>query len=368
MPIRFVLPSPPEEYVAFTYSPLLEAVLSLHVLAEPKHHPAQHSWVRQAARLPVTLRRQVDAFGFTFCSYFPEFVFPDATGGYPTFETELERLSGLPPELVALEFSRPLRRIPAVREPADLAMPTVRQEIRRALGELPEAQRPLASLVLDEPEHLLTAFQRLLRDYWDHAFAAEWSRIEDSLAEAVSTAGHEIAASGLGPALAGVSAELATASPGRELTLIVPRRHDHDVHLGSGQHLVLVPSIYVWPHVRVNCDRPWPLSLVYPAPAVRREGRVSIPPGELLRVLRGLADDTRLRLLKLTAQRPRSTQELAPLLYISEATCSKHLRILADAGILRSKREGYFVLYSLDRDRLASLHPSISSFLDGASS
>jgi DNA-binding transcriptional ArsR family regulator len=141
------------------------------------------------------------------------------------------------------------------------------------------------------------------------------------------------------------------------------RSHHHEKRIRPGNYLVLVPSLYVWPHVRANCDPPWPLGLVYPAPAVREERRIDIPSGELLRVLRALADDTRLRLLRVVAERPRSTQELAPLLHISEATCSKHLRLLAEAGILQAKRDGYYVLYSLDRTRLSSLMPSITAFL-----
>jgi hypothetical protein len=109
MTIRFALPAPPEEHVAFAYSPLLEAVLSLHVLTEPKHHPVQHRWVRRASKLPAGVKREIEAFGFAFRSYFPEFVFPDANGGFAAFETELEQLSGLPGGLVAMEFSRPLR-------------------------------------------------------------------------------------------------------------------------------------------------------------------------------------------------------------------------------------------------------------------
>jgi hypothetical protein len=38
MPIRFCLPATAVENVGFAYSPLLEAVLSLHVLVRPKHH------------------------------------------------------------------------------------------------------------------------------------------------------------------------------------------------------------------------------------------------------------------------------------------------------------------------------------------
>jgi DNA-binding transcriptional ArsR family regulator len=363
MEIRFTLPVPGEEHVAFAYSPLLEAVLSLHVLTEPKHHPVQHQWVRQAARFPAGLKRQIEALSFAFRSYIPEFAFPGPGGGFPAFEAELGQLDGLPAELVALEFSRPLRGGTASRDPGALSDQRVRAEITKAAEQLPRPARDLARLVLDDPALLLARFRALLHEYWEHAFRAEWSRIEDSLASAVSTAGRDIAARGVGAALQGVSAELRTTSADGAVTLSLARPHDHHVRLPHGQRLVLVPSRYVWPHVRANCDPPWPLGLVYPAPAVREEGQVQIPPGEMFRVLRALADDTRLRLLSAVAQRPRSTQELAPLLHVSGATCSKHLRVLAEAGLLRSRRDGYYVLYSLDRTRLISLQPSITGFL-----
>jgi Family of unknown function (DUF5937) len=50
--IVFRLPPSAAERVAFSYSPAMEAVLSLHVLVEPKHHPVQHTWVRAMRRSP----------------------------------------------------------------------------------------------------------------------------------------------------------------------------------------------------------------------------------------------------------------------------------------------------------------------------
>ena len=143
------------------------------------------------------------------------------------------------------------------------------------------------------------------------------------------------------------------------------RPHEHGVEIGEGEYLVLAPSHYVWPHVRANCDAPWPLGLVYPAPSVVRESGPRVPPEELVRVLRALADDTRLRALRLIAERPRSTQELAPLVMVSEAALSKHLRQLADAGILRARREGYYVLYSLESEKLAAVPSGLAAFLSG---
>jgi DNA-binding transcriptional ArsR family regulator len=112
---------------------------------------------------------------------------------------------------------------------------------------------------------------------------------------------------------------------------------------------MLMPSAFVWPNVRVNCNAPFPLTLIYPAPFIARNARPNVPSPRLLRMLRALGNDTRLRALRLIAQAPRSTQELASLIVISEAGLSKHLRILTEAGLVESRREGYYVLYSLAR-------------------
>jgi DNA-binding transcriptional ArsR family regulator len=135
------------------------------------------------------------------------------------------------------------------------------------------------------------------------------------------------------------------------------------VEIGPDDRLVLAPSSYVWPHVRVNCDTPWPLGLVFPAASIVREARPRIPPAQLVGVLRALADDTRLRVLRLIAERPRSTQELAPLIGVTEAGLSKHLRALTAAGLLERRREGYYVLYRLVPEQLAAVAPSLMTFL-----
>jgi DNA-binding transcriptional ArsR family regulator len=80
--------------------------------------------------------------------------------------------------------------------------------------------------------------------------------------------------------------------------------------------------------------------------------------------LRALGDDTRLRALRLIAREPRSTQELAALVAISEAGLSKHLRALADAGLVTTRREGYYVLYDIDRETLARLPNELKAFLE----
>jgi DNA-binding transcriptional ArsR family regulator len=76
-----------------------------------------------------------------------------------------------------------------------------------------------------------------------------------------------------------------------------------------------------------------------------------------------VGDATRLRALKLIAEQPRTTQELAPLVGISEAGLSKHLRALANAGVVETRRDGYYVLYSLVPELLEPLSGALLSFL-----
>lgn len=94
-----------------------------------------------------------------------------------------------------------------------------------------------------------------------------------------------------------------------------------------------------------------------------RAARPELPPDELLRLLKSVGDGTRLRALRLIAEQPRTTQELAPLVGISEAGLSKHLRALADAGAIEARREGYYVLYSFVPERLEALSGALLSFL-----
>jgi len=361
--IVFRIPASAAERVGFAYSPSMEAVLSLHVLVEPKHHPVQHGWVRAMRGLSPALKREIDVFAFAFRAYFPEFFFPSPAGDLLGFADELGRLRAIDPALVRLEFAIPLIGPQAgggeARDPAMLEEPAVRRRLReRAAAQGDEA---LAELLLDDPGALLERFLGLLERYWEDAFASEWERIEPDLAAGVAEAGRQIEEHGLYALLRGLWPEVRSDPEAGRFWL--ERPHDHEVEIGPEDRLVLAPSAYVWPHVRVNCDAPWPLGLVFPASSIVREARPRIPPAALVGVLRALADDTRLRALRLIAERPRSTQELAPLVGITEAALSKHLRVLAEAGLLERRREGYYVLYRLVPEQVAAAAPSLSAFL-----
>jgi DNA-binding transcriptional ArsR family regulator len=306
------------------------------------------------------VRREIDDLSFAYRGLLPEFLTPEPGDDYATFPDELARMRALPPNVLAFAFVRPLYDHGGERDPATLANPAVREHMARraaALGARPD----LALLALDDPAALADRFARLLEAYWQAAFAAEWEALEPRLADAVTEAGRLLAADGLYPFLARLAPALRVDLEREEFGLDLP--HEHTVAVTAERPLVLVPSAYTWPHVHVNCDEPWPLAIVYAAPFVTRDARAAIPPAELTRVLKALADDTRLRALQLIAQQPRTTQELAPLIGLSEAGLSKHLRQLAAAGLVRTQREGYYILYRAEPESIAPVSEALLSYL-----
>lgn len=63
---------------------------------------------------------------------------------------------------------------------------------------------------------------------------------------------------------------------------------------------------------------------------------------------KALADPTRLRLCLALGDRELAVAELVRLLDASQPKVSRHLKVLADAGVLRCRRDGLWAFYSLD--------------------
>jgi len=70
-----------------------------------------------------------------------------------------------------------------------------------------------------------------------------------------------------------------------------------------------------------------------------------------LTTLRVLADEARLRILGLLADRELCVCEMVGVLKLSQPLVSHHLRVLRDAGLLSSRRRGKWIYYTLDRPR-----------------
>ena len=74
----------------------------------------------------------------------------------------------------------------------------------------------------------------------------------------------------------------------------------------------------------------------------------------LARMLKLIADETRLRILGLLAERERNGRELAEVLQLTPPTISHHMRKLVDAGLVVARPEAQQQIYSLNTRLLAA--------------
>jgi ArsR family transcriptional regulator len=73
---------------------------------------------------------------------------------------------------------------------------------------------------------------------------------------------------------------------------------------------------------------------------------------DLVKALKALSDETRLRILNLLLERECCVCEVMQVLDISETRASRNLNTLYDAGFLKLRRQGLWALYSIEKESL----------------
>ncbi|HEY5865976.1 MAG TPA: metalloregulator ArsR/SmtB family transcription factor [Candidatus Tectomicrobia bacterium] len=90
---------------------------------------------------------------------------------------------------------------------------------------------------------------------------------------------------------------------------------------------------------------------------------------QMMRITKALADPTRFRILQAIARASESCcSELATRFPVTQATCSQHLKVLTDAGLLTMRREGQFNYYRFMPDTLEAYRGALSTAFESASS
>jgi DNA-binding transcriptional ArsR family regulator len=77
---------------------------------------------------------------------------------------------------------------------------------------------------------------------------------------------------------------------------------------------------------------------------------MKLDPSEMFKVL---AVETRVKIIELLkSQGPLGAKNIAEQLGVTTAAVSQHLKILRQAGLVRSERKGYWIPYSIDEEAL----------------
>ncbi|MEE8602356.1 ArsR/SmtB family transcription factor [Euzebya tangerina] len=354
------------DLIGFGWSPMHEAVLSLPAVVYPKRTPMHLPWARRCRELPAELLDEIRLLAGTFDGFVPGFFEAGLAGDDPTFEAELDALRRVDPTLVAYEMSLSLGGFGCGPKDGHHGPHLVEDGSYRAeVLASADATGPDAALlgrqIFEDPAAVTERLASMLRHYWELAFAEEWSRILPRIERDV-TAGARALVTGGVPALISELLPEAAWDPAAS-AMTVEKTWETDSDVGERGGLTIVPTSFGWPRVLIETGRPWPLAIFVPLQDMRRPEVPRASDHEVADGLRALGEETRLQIARMVAEQPRSTTELAELLRLSDSAVSRHLKILQSAGVVDGRRDGYFVLYTLQPDRVEQLSRALGHTL-----
>jgi ArsR family transcriptional regulator len=87
---------------------------------------------------------------------------------------------------------------------------------------------------------------------------------------------------------------------------------------------------------------------------------------DFAKLFKALSDETRIRILKVLLERECCVCEVMQALDISQSRASRNLGMLEDAGFVRSRRDGLWIVYSVDEQKMNSYAAPLIELLRGS--
>lgn len=125
-----------------------------------------------------------------------------------------------------------------------------------------------------------------------------------------------------------------------------------EINKSSIKEVIIHVDSYIMPHLLLGIEQS---RIDLTTPVYLTSYNENHLPQDTLNIFKGLADGTRLTIIKYLYDRPMSTQGLAIELSLTEACISKHLKILYKAGIVSKERDGNYINYHLNQRVIDSL-------------
>ncbi|CAL9599106.1 DUF5937 family protein [Streptomyces sp. enrichment culture] len=297
----------------FAHSPLWETQAAAHMLKRPDRQAYQRPWLRRTRRRTADLDLTPLWLLMPQRGLTPGWLCPPQTTPAAGFEEELAHVRAADPDAARADAVRSLRATPGA-----LGLARDRGWLRH-------------------PSRMIREVSDTLEQMWTRLVEPDWPRMRTLLEADIAFRTRQLAEHGLGELLPGISA-LCSWRPG---TLTVQGRADLERRL-DGQGLVLMPSVFVWPHVIGSFEPPLQPVLAYPARGIVELWAEPAPHDRdtLPRLLgRGRAA------ILCSLDAPASTTGLAERLNLAPSSVSSHLTVLREAGLLTARRHGRQVLY-----------------------
>lgn len=367
MPGQDFIVTPEGAPISVALEPAHNALYSLLLLSTAEHMPGLAAWVtRTASALTPSERRQHDLVIIGLHHALP----PEQS--WSSFPAYLNHLATCNPDSLRDKMLAAYARMPLLAdrdecctwldEPAPIDLRAILRDTDSYLDFLRERFGPekldveleaqAYSLVIDPPtmQNLIVSH---LQKMWDEHLAPEWERVEPMLRDSVKA----FRQSDLSNKSRLETAEFIT---GQEL-----KEEKWGPAFERAEQVIFVPSAHVAPYVGKlgDGDTLWvlfgariPEGVHFYAPDLSR--------AEIAVRLDALADDVRLRILRLIAEKGElQSQEIMATLGLSQSAASRHLKQLSATGYLSERRCNGAKCYKLNPERIEDMLHAVSGFL-----
>ena len=364
-PAQDVLVPPATAPITVDLAPAHNAIHSLLLLLKVDHVSGLDEWITETAAYmsgEEAQRHRLVMEGFYFA------IQPD--GFWPSFPAYLEHLSSRPPVQLRDKVLDAYFRIHSGKHqdengsPSSSSKADVLASLDNYLAFLHECFGPddvddeleaEAYSYLADPPALQALLVFHLRRMWENYLAEEWAQVSPMLRDAVD-AFRQVDLSGMSR---------------REVVEFIADRKLDKGHLQeklkAAERLVFVPSAHVGPYLSFFKSN-GVLGVIFRArlPEGTRFDAPDLSRADLVVRLNALADDTRLRILKLIAQEGElRSPEIMDRLDLSQSAASRQLKQLSATGYLSERRCDGAKCYQMNADRVQDTLRALSAFLIG---
>jgi DNA-binding transcriptional ArsR family regulator len=360
------MPSPVEpilsnvtDTIAIRLEPAVSAFHSLLMLAKSEKYSGLGEWVTETYEAMSTGERErhrliMDAF---FYAVVPE-------RSWPSFRAYLDHLAAEPAEALRERVLAHYREMAPLdgsgaHPPAADQILASRESYLTFLRQRFDSEHIDVELesqaydLLTDPPALQTTVVSHLDHMWDAYLADEWASVRPMLQEAVDAFRRlEYDASNRAAAFEAIT--------NRSLAEI-----GWEEKLEAAERLVFIPSAHIGPYVGMTAlGGNYAVLFGARLPEGAARSAPDLSRAEILVRLNALADESRLRILRLvsTAGELRS-QDIMERLELSQSATSRHLSQLAANGYLVARRCEGAKCYRLNTERIESTLRAVSAFL-----
>jgi DNA-binding transcriptional ArsR family regulator len=346
--------------------PAMNAFISMLLISNAEDEPGIHEWVTKThARMSheEQFRHKLVTIGFHYS------ILPEMPGA--TFETYLDHLEATPPsefrnrllsaysEICFTKETQAIEKQPVDWEEVLSSAKNYVEFLRSRFGDelIDEGVETRAYQYVIDPAALKQLITGHIRWFWKNYLQGEWNRVRPMLEESAK-AFNEIDYSNMN------RMEIVQFVTGKEIS-----ETKWGDQLLKAKQLIFIPNAHIGPYIRTA--KVQDTFYIYFGAHLPEGSDIRVPEldrAEIVSRISALADDTRLQVLQLIAERGEMrSQEIMEVINLSQPSVSRYLSQLTAAGFLQERRANGGKAYLLNTDRIEKTLKAVSAFLLGRS-